>query len=194
MYVRLDKANPGSPSFRDFLAAHHTAIADLDRAAGWSEEARAGFGRAIEIGEALVKAYPDDLDLCAGPADSFRRLALLEYADRRFAEAAKANGRALALYDGIPNPWSLIEFQRACCRALQAGLAGKDGSGVLADAGPAAADKAMELLRKAVAAGYQDLYDLRTDPGLDPLRQRVDFQKLLAELETKSGPNAKPKG
>jgi hypothetical protein len=29
-------------------------------------------------------------------------------------------------------------------------------------------------------------YNLRTDPGLDPLRQRDDFKKILAELEEKT--------
>jgi hypothetical protein len=41
-----------------------------------------------------------------------------------------------------------------------------------------------------VPAGYQNLYDLRTDAGLDPLRQRDDFKKLLAELEEKAKAHA----
>jgi hypothetical protein len=31
------------------------------------------------------------------------------------------------------------------------------------------------------------------EPDFDPLRGRDDFKKLLAELEAKSGPKAKPK-
>ncbi len=49
----------------------------------------------------------------------------------------------------------------------------------------------MALVRKAVAMGYRDVGTFRTDPSLDPLRQREDFQKLIVELEQK--PAAKPK-
>ena len=50
------------------------------------------------------------------------------------------------------------------------------------------ADTAMELLRKAVRAGWRDHAHMRTDAHLDALRERSDFQKLLAELEAKFPP------
>jgi tetratricopeptide (TPR) repeat protein len=46
-------------------------------------------------------------------------------------------------------------------------------------------DAAMGLLRDAVGKGYKDGMHLRKDTALDPLRQRADFQKLVAELEGK---------
>jgi hypothetical protein len=54
-------------------------------------------------------------------------------------------------------------------------------------------DAAMKLLREAVSKGYKDVPHMKKDTDLDPLRQREDFQKLLAELEAKAGPKAKPK-
>jgi hypothetical protein len=140
-----------------------------------------------------MKSNPKNLSSVWVLATTLRRLGLLDHAAGRFAEAAATTRRAIELYEDVPKLWNLWVFELACCRAMQAGLAGKDGSGVPAAAGPAEADKAMDLLRKAVADGYRGLYDLRTDAGLDPLRQRDDFHKLLAELETKSGPKAKPK-
>jgi tetratricopeptide (TPR) repeat protein len=44
-------------------------------------------------------------------------------------------------------------------------------------------DEAMKMLRDAVAKGYKDAAQIRKDPGFGPLRLRVDFQKLLAEVE-----------
>ena len=44
------------------------------------------------------------------------------------------------------------------------------------------ADRAMELLRKAVATGYKDVTHMKQDKDLDPLRSRPDFQKLLESL------------
>ena len=47
-------------------------------------------------------------------------------------------------------------------------------------------DRAMELLTKAVAAGWSDAAHTAGDPDLEPLRARLDFQNLLASLQ----PNA----
>jgi hypothetical protein len=48
-------------------------------------------------------------------------------------------------------------------------------------------DRAMEVLRQALAKGYQDGAQLKKDTDLDPLRGRDDFQKLLAELDKGAG-------
>jgi tetratricopeptide (TPR) repeat protein len=48
------------------------------------------------------------------------------------------------------------------------------------------ADRAMELLRQAVKAGYKDAARMKQDTDLDPLRGRDDFKMLLVELEKKS--------
>jgi hypothetical protein len=36
-----------------------------------------------------------------------------------------------------------------------------------------------------VSKGYKDVAHMKKDTDLDPLRQREDFQKLIAELEGK---------
>jgi hypothetical protein len=46
-------------------------------------------------------------------------------------------------------------------------------------------DLAMKLLCEAVSKGYKDVAHMKKDTDLDPLRQRDDFQKLVAELEGK---------
>ena len=56
-------------------------------------------------------------------------------------------------------------------------------SAKIADKKQEYADRAMELLRQAVKAGYKDAAHMAKDPDLDPLRDREDFQKLLAELQ-----------
>ncbi|GEM_PF-973169 len=48
------------------------------------------------------------------------------------------------------------------------------------------ADRAMVYLRQAIQQGYANLRMLERDPALDALRQRKDFQALLAQLEAKS--------
>jgi hypothetical protein len=46
-------------------------------------------------------------------------------------------------------------------------------------------DAALKLLRDAVSRGYKDVAHMKKDTDLDRLRQRDDFQKLVAELELK---------
>jgi serine/threonine-protein kinase len=79
----------------------------------------------------------------------------------------------------------------ACTHAELAGLAGEAGSGMTASEGRAEADRAMEWLRRAVAAGYQHVALMRKDPDLDPLRSRPDFQLLMMDLEFPDDPFAR---
>jgi serine/threonine protein kinase len=46
-------------------------------------------------------------------------------------------------------------------------------------------DAAMRLLRDAVSKGFKDVRDMKKETDLDPLRQREDFRKLIAQLEGK---------
>jgi tetratricopeptide (TPR) repeat protein len=46
-------------------------------------------------------------------------------------------------------------------------------------------DAAMKLLREGVSKGWKNAEPMKKEPALEPLRQREDFQKLLAELEGK---------
>jgi serine/threonine protein kinase/Tfp pilus assembly protein PilF len=56
-------------------------------------------------------------------------------------------------------------------------------SGKIADKEQSYADRAVELLQQAVKTGYKDAAHMKKNTDLDPLRQREDFQKLVAELE-----------
>jgi hypothetical protein len=53
-------------------------------------------------------------------------------------------------------------------------------------------DLSMTARYQAVKAGYKDFAHMKKDSDLDPLRDREDFQKLLAELEKKAPPKTEP--
>src|SRR5262249_51838299 len=74
-------------------------------------------------------------------------------------------------------------YEAACMRAVLAAVLGATNQ---PDAATKEADRAMEWLRQAVAAGYDDAAHMKEDQDLDALRERKDFQKLLAELEPKA--------
>jgi hypothetical protein len=69
-------------------------------------------------------------------------------------------------------------YDFACVYALASGKA--------ADKKQEYADRAMQLLREAVKAGFNDAAHMAKDKDLDGLRPRDDFKKLLESL-------AKPK-
>ena len=51
----------------------------------------------------------------------------------------------------------------------------------------------MEWLGRAVANGYRNTNQLRIESALDPLRNRADFKKLMAELEKNAPPQQEKK-
>ena len=117
-----------------------------------------------------------DANLASDALDSFRRSHDLgTELIARFARPARL--RAAALYDD------------ACAQAQCAGL--------LATLPPSAersaerdrcTEGALVALRGAVAAGYKDIAQIRSDADLDPLRPRPEFRALVADLAFPSDP------
>src|SRR5262249_34979339 len=79
--------------------------------------------------------------------------------------------------------WSADQwYDFACAYAV--------ASGQIADRAREYADRAMELLRRAVKAGFKDAAHMKQDKDLDALREREDFKKLLAEMGRKQKESA----
>jgi hypothetical protein len=56
----------------------------------------------------------------------------------------------------------------------------------------AEAEKAMAILRRAVADGYRDIHLMWNVVGLDPLRSRSDSELLMMDLVMPADPWARP--
>jgi hypothetical protein len=65
-------------------------------------------------------------------------------------------------------------------------------SGKVADRREKYADRALVLLQEAARKRYQNAEHARKDPDLDPLRDRDDFKRWLAELE-RNAPKTPPR-
>jgi hypothetical protein len=72
-------------------------------------------------------------------------------------------------------------YDLACYQALLAGVTG----------GRAEGDRAMDTLRRAVAAGFHNRGHMQTDTDLDPLRDREDFRLLMLDLAMPADPFAR---
>ena len=117
---------------------------------------------------------------------------------RAAVQAAADLRRALELWAKVPPLGAAVDshhhsrFEPAQPLALLAGLGKDTKSGVTTVEAASFADQAVAALRDAINAGWTQLDELK-EPDFDALRGRDDFQKLLAELEAKSGPKAKSK-
>lgn len=88
--------------------------------------------------------------------------------------------------------WLATREERARCRFLMGQLPREHwidlalASTLPADARiPNPAGRAVRALRDYVTTGFYNPHRLRTDPALEPLRKREDFQKLVGDLEAK---------
>jgi transposase InsO family protein len=107
------------------------------------------------------------------------------------ADAAVSLRRAVAILEQLPVSNPFDRYNLACTHAALAGMAADRGSGMTAAEGRAEAERAMDWLRQAVAAGYRNLALMRGDPTLDPLRSRDDFRLLMMDLAMPAEPFSK---
>ena len=149
------------------LARYDKAIPILDDASSKGYERARRVAMAARIGRAMTLAKQGD------------------------HARATEDVEALARRDGLTN---VNVYDLACLCSLSSAAAGRDDR--LSPAERARlkahhAERAMDLLKKAVAMGYRHPAAMRTDADLDALRDRDDFRKLLAGLETGQNPAKK---
>jgi eukaryotic-like serine/threonine-protein kinase len=137
-----------------------------------------------------VKAHPEMPDYRMHNGETYMRLGQVLCDMKNLSGAAAAWRRACERYDGIKSLTGQQTFLLACCHASLAGVAGRPGSGISAAEGPDQTEKAMVVLRQAVALAYRNFNDYRTESALDPLRRRPDFQVLMTDLEFPANPFA----
>jgi serine/threonine protein kinase len=118
------------------------------------------------------------------------RLATLRV--RHFQNTKDAAGcrQTAEMWEKLNRTDAVSLYNAACWRAVTAAVVKESPGADAARLAAAEADRAMDWLRKAAAAGYKDAAHMKQDTDLDALRGREDFKKLLADLE--AGP-ARPK-
>lgn len=147
---------------RLFLRNSHWGTAEALTRLGRHADALPDWDRAIDLTEGPT---PPNMRLQRAIA-----LVHLKQYSRATAEAtilaSAANANADTLYDA------------ACVYALSGAAAQDDPTHA-----ESCANRAIALLRQAIAKGWKNAEHLKTDRDLDSLRRRDDFQKLVAELE-----------
>ena len=197
----------------DFVETH-VNLADVLRAKGQLDEAVVALHKAIELNPELTKVRSGmsrlavDCAAQARPADALRLMdMLLANVDRpggnlltesvtiamciqhfrRLGDVSSCRAAAAALEKKNPADAGSL-YNTACCRAQTAAAQVQAGGPDAARLAKEEADRAMALLTKAVAAGFSDASLMHQDADLDLLREREDFPKLLADVESKVPP------
>ena len=189
---KLAEANPTIPEYRSDLARGYYRTGSVLARQGRLEDAISSHDKGQALLQQLVDAHPENARYTQfmGYSHTFRGAAHLRAGHH--AEAATDLRRALDLHARNKTPDIEDRFERSRVLALLATLAADGKSGVTAAEGATFADQAVAALRDAVQAGWGQ-YDELKEPDFDALRGRDDFKKLLAELDAKVGPKAKPK-
>jgi serine/threonine protein kinase len=178
--------------------------------ASWTVEAVNWLTQAIATLEPVLKREPGHPRARHDLRRARERLGYVLDGLARHHEALAMWERALEFDDGTPRPVYLLQHARTLARLKQHSRAvleakslaeAEDASArTLFDAsrvyavsvaavdtnGTAAEDyaaRAVALLRQAFARGFHDPRALRADDSFDALRERTDFQQLLADLK-----------
>jgi len=188
------------------LADANPAVTNIVKDVAWSNnqlgrvlarqkrfaEAFTALDAGLAIHQKLAEADPKNTEYASGLGYSHAYRGWVLVLSGQPSQAAADLRRALELWAKDPAPDTETRFERSRALALLAGLGGEAKSGVAKHEAKRLADQAVAALRDAINAGCSWPEELK-EPEFDPLRGRDDFKKLLAELEAKSGPKAKPK-
>jgi serine/threonine protein kinase/tetratricopeptide (TPR) repeat protein len=176
---------PRDPDYQEGLAGSLTNLAKLHNRRGEFASAAALLEKAGTHHQAALDARPKD----RGFRETYRdhlvavgqtRLGTADHA------AAAASAAELARFGYEP---AQDAYSAACLLGRCVTLAGKHAA--LSEAKRKAlsasyVQEALALLRRAAAHGYKDVARMKKEPDLEPLRERSEFRKLLAEMEGKT--------
>jgi serine/threonine-protein kinase len=179
----LLRGNPENLEYRNLLSIALANLGDALLRLGRGPEALASHQDAIEQMRLTYNKNPDRYrnDF----SDHYRDLHVVQKALGQWAEAEESLRTARELLAGSKQTGATTLYSLACLEVLRGVLIGRGRP----DATPAeqtqrceANDRAMEVLRQAVRAGYRDLAHIQRDADLHPLRSRLEFQMLLLDM------------
>jgi serine/threonine-protein kinase len=188
----LADANPNITEFQYLLARSHDHIGWGYRLSGKPAEALAALERAMAIYRKLVATDPSAILFRSRLALCLGHVGGIHVEAGRPAEAAAALRQSVAILERLPTVEPVDRYNLACGHANLAGIAALPGSGMTAAEGRAEAERAMQWLHRAVAAGYRNVALMQRDHDLDPLRSRRDFQDLMMDLAMPDDPFVRP--
>ena len=127
----------------------------------------------------ILIGQPDHPFLQSEMAVTLAAIADIQRATGQPDQAARSIDKALVLVEPLRHEDPRVAFNHCRVLALASLPQGPRG-------GPLA-DRAITFLRRAIAAGYKDRRQINENPDLDPIRDRADFQVLVADRSIRLG-------
>jgi serine/threonine protein kinase/tetratricopeptide (TPR) repeat protein len=189
---KLVDANPAVAEFKSDLAWSDLELGRLLARQERFAEAFTAIVAGLAIRQKLAEADPKNMEYVSdlGYSFSYRGWALVRSAQP--SRAAADLRQAIELWAKAKSPNPETRFERSRALALLAGLGGEAKAGGTAAERARFADQSVAALREAISAGFNWPNQLQ-EPDFDSLRNRADFQKLVAEVDAKSGPKSEPR-
>jgi tetratricopeptide (TPR) repeat protein len=180
-FEKLAHEHPDVPELTYDLGRCHLELATAAELAKRLDVALVRYDKAIAIlDDALSKGYEAGRE-SAVKARIQRAISLAKRGDHA---RATREAEALARRDGLTG---LNVYDLACVYSQSSAAAARDETLAPTDRArlnEQYTERAMEFLKQAVAMGYRRPAVMKSDHDLDALRDRDDFRKLLAGLET----------
>jgi serine/threonine protein kinase/Tfp pilus assembly protein PilF len=180
MLEKLVADSPAVPRYRQGLARTHLDLGLFSADLGKYSQAEDEYRKALAIREKLVADFPTVPAYRSMLAESRVAVCLSRIKAGQLTQAIAE----VAELEKSSN-WNAVDWYNFAC--VYAVASGKD-----TPKKQEFGDHAMELLAKAVKAGYKDAAQFRQDTDLDSLRERDDFKKLLADLTSAKSPTKHP--
>jgi tetratricopeptide (TPR) repeat protein len=129
----------------------------------------------------LLRANPGDRRLASRLGLCLQVLGVSLRDSDRPVEALASFQESLGVLEAIIDPGPGDLYNLACCYSQLSLLSDHAATPATFLERVALADRAMDALRRAVAAGFSDFGLMDRDKDLDPLRGRADFKALVLD-------------
>jgi hypothetical protein len=182
-WEQLATGDPSPPN-RAGLAVSQARLGALHGQPGSRTTALRWFGHAVTLLTEVTDKQPEDCRFRQSLARVHaERARLLAQSDA--PAAAQSARKAVELIEQLPADETAYLYDLACHRALlRSLLEPKDREA------ERLAALAVQALCKAVAAGYDNVHNLKTAPSLAGLRSRSDYSKVVQQAESNAKKDA----
>ena len=147
---------------------------------------------ASDLLRTLLKLNPNDGRLSSNLGIGLGFLGSALKDSHRPVEALAALQEQRSVLESMKNPGSLDLYNLGCGYAQLSVLLQQAATPPTAAEREALADKAIDALRRSIAAGMKNIALMERDRDLDPLRERADFRALIKEARAKTRFNGAP--